>query len=271
MGQPIVQMVVTDQLNELMKSLDQCSPQEIEKITVETLNESAFEAVKTLKEEMQRVFDRPTNYTINALRIDYAKSGKLVSSVEYKDDVSKGGTPAKKFLGPEVEGGDRNQIGTERMLSQLLGTEIFLGPGPSAQLNSFGSVPSSKYRQVLSYFRLNRDEGVTSNRSFTKGARRSSKAKQFVIVPPGTANSQTMHLSPGIYERSGVSLRKIFNFISKPHYSKRFDFYGVGMRRVSEVFVKKFEMAVIKMMYKRQGKLTFAKQSSAPIQGPFES
>src|SRR4051812_1565196 len=55
------------------------------------------------QQKMREVFDQPTPYTLNAIFVTPATKSTLTSSTFFKEFASKG-TPAPKYLMPEVQG-----------------------------------------------------------------------------------------------------------------------------------------------------------------------
>jgi hypothetical protein len=71
------------------------------------LTQTAIQAQTDIAQAMTQVFDRPTPYTLNSTYVIPATKDRLESFVQLKDSAAKG-TPAIKFLDPEVLGGERN-------------------------------------------------------------------------------------------------------------------------------------------------------------------
>lgn len=59
-----------------------------------------------LRDEMRVVFDRPTPYTLNSLRMVPARKDRLEARVWFKDEAD-GAQPASVWIAPEVYGGPR--------------------------------------------------------------------------------------------------------------------------------------------------------------------
>lgn len=179
---------------------------------------------------MKRVFNNPTPYALNALRVSPATKRNLIASVEFKEFSAKG-TPAKRFLNPEVHGGPRSQKSHERQLAPYMAGKRFTAPAQGYPLNQYGNIPGSTYNRILSHLTVNRD--ATQN---VTGSKR-SKAKR--------ANSQFFGIpGKGVFERKGKKkIRPVLIFTRPPSYTKRFPFYETGQRVVAQRFDVNFAIA----------------------------
>jgi len=76
------------------------------------LTRTAQIAKREVEAEMPKVFDRPTRWSLNSLRLIPAKKDRLVARVEMKNEADKS-APATKWLSPEIEGGPRPEKGSK--------------------------------------------------------------------------------------------------------------------------------------------------------------
>ena len=106
--------------------------------TALALTRSVQIARDKLSERTGQVFDRPTPYTRNAFYVRPATKRNLVSSVGIKDEAYKG-TPADRYLRPQIEGIDRNLKRSERALQAkgLMPTNRFAVPAAGAEIDEF--------------------------------------------------------------------------------------------------------------------------------------
>jgi hypothetical protein len=90
---------------------------------------------------MAQVFDRPTPYTLYSTYVIPATKDRLESFVQLKDSAAEG-TPAIKFLDPEVFGGERNPKRGEKALQQLgaLTSGSFIVPSAGLKLGQYGNI-----------------------------------------------------------------------------------------------------------------------------------
>jgi hypothetical protein len=256
-------------LGHLSSKINGKTPGQIKAEVVSTLRNFGFAAVVALTrtaqkikaeqpKEMSRVFDRPTPWTLNSVFMQGATKAAPMARVWLKDQqnsagynlgasraaqiaknpgyrVSKRagqGTPAAKYLMPQITGGDRSAKGFEVKMRAvgILKQNEFIVPG-AVKLNQYGNVSAGLFTKILS------DQGALadpmSNRAgtwarashlarfnFTEATKRS---KYFVATIKGTR---------AIWERQAKSGPKPILIIvgHAPTYRKRFDFVGVSQR-----------------------------------------
>ena len=178
---------------------------------------------------MKRVFDRPTPYTLNALWAWKATRNNPVSTVEFKTG---GGTPAKRFLNPEVHGGLRSQRSSERQIAPLLRGYGYLVPARGTPLNAYGNVTGGTMRKVISQLKVSSDP--TANASGSKRSKRKRKTAAFFVPKRGNM----------VMERKGDQVKPFLIAVRAPHYRKRFPFYETAERVVAARMDKNFTIAL---------------------------
>lgn len=192
------------------------------------LTRTAQAVEQVLVSQMRTVFDRPTPYTLNSLRVFPATKEKLVARVWMKDESVKA-EPATRWLTPEIYGGDRRTKRVERQLRErgILPEGKYVVPGAGAKLDKYGNMSRGQVTKALSgiggYTQQGYDANATdSARSTKKGNYR----RYFVMHGPDR--------SPiGIAERTAKGkdgLAMILAFVSKPTYRKTFDFHQIAQR-----------------------------------------
>ena len=210
-------------------------------------NAVAFELRNTWKTTAQRVFDRPTPFTTNAILYRKATKAQPFAEVFIRDEAAKG-TPPAKYLLPQVEGGSRRPKGMEALLRSSGGggqawlpAGMFAVPGKGADLDGYGNVPSRVVRQIISQLGAGREAGYVSNESERSRTRRKRRGGSDYFV----LRRKRGNLLPGIYRRremaAGDAARRaigarsridsIFIFVRKPVYRKRFDIFGLAQRQ----------------------------------------
>lgn len=197
--------------------------------------------------EMRRVFDRPTSYTLNSLFLKPATKSKPEAWVWVKDESFKG-TPATKYLLPQVKGGGRNVKRFERLMQArgYLGANEYVVPGQGATLDAYGNLSRGQLQRILAqlqaYFDPLQRETPTSRRR--KSRRRSRGGRYFVGGLPGRG----AHLPRGVWERIqtgfGSAVRPVLLFVRRPAYRPRFDFFGVAERVGNEQLPYQMRLAV---------------------------
>lgn len=225
-----------DGLEDLRKALAEgLSQRRLDAAVATALTRTAVATKDAMRQMMPRVFDRPTPYTLNSLRVETATAARPVARVWLKDDLAGSGTPATKYLLPQVQGGGR---GTKRLEVALraagaLPDGWFVTPGDGASLDAYGNVSRGQIVQVLSQLRIQLVAG--SMRNMSLDARRALRAQRraggrFFVVRPGG------RLQPGIYQREfiGRNVTPVFVFVRRAQYRKRFDFYGLARTVVAD-------------------------------------
>jgi hypothetical protein len=206
------------------------------------LTRTAKQTRDVVQGRLGQVFDRPTPYTLNALFFTGATAQRLSASVKFKDEGAGSGTPATKYLLPNVEGGVRRSKRFEVALQAAghLPAGWVVTPGPGAAIDAYGNISKGQIIQVLSQLRITMTAGHTRNMSFDTGkaisAQRKAGGRFFVVKPGGRAR-------PGVYQREfvGRSVTSVFWFVHHAAYKKRYDFDG-EVQRVAEPLLQ-VEMA----------------------------
>jgi hypothetical protein len=210
------------------------------------INKTAQQVKKDLQKEMKRVFDRPTPYTLNGLFIAPSTKQHLQAEVWLKGDgsfaPSSNGTAQVKYLSPEIFGGERKPRSSELDLrrADFLEDDMFTTPGYEFEqkLDRYGNVPSSVIMRMITNLKIQQeDHGVQQNQTASSKKRRKGRAEYFVMGKnPGL----------GVFRRKTGSddLESVLWFVKKPHYQKRFDFFGVAEKSAAEHMPKELVKAV---------------------------
>ena len=196
----------------------------------DALNHTANQARIALRAEMQSVFDRPTPWTLNSIRILNAKPQSLEAALWVKDD-SGGKNPysAEDYLLPQVEGGERIKRVAEGYLREngILPAGRFIVPGRGARLDAYGNIQKGHMMQILSGLKVMHLSGSDHNATDSSRSLRKGHAKAFFVMKRGKTPI-------GIAERRGKdSMVMVLAFARQPQYRERFKFHDV-VRRVAE-------------------------------------
>lgn len=213
-------------LDQLRKQLAEFSDRRFAAAIATALTRSGKHAQEQLRSEMQQTLDRPTPFTLNALRLWPARADKLEASVGFRDD-GRGGVNASHYLMPNVEGGSRR---TKRVEAALLAIGAlppgwFAVPGQGAKLDAFGNMERGQVIQILSQLRVTMTAGHDRNMSHDARKQIAAQRKaggRFFVMPIGSK------VQPGVYQREmfGKSITPVLVFVRKPTYRARFDFWG---------------------------------------------
>lgn len=213
------------------------------------LNFTAAETRKALVTEMERVFDRPTRWTLNGMFIERATADNPTAAVFFKEFASKG-LPAGKYLRAEIEGGTRRAKRSERALAMagLLGNKGFWVPARGAPLDAYGNIPGPVMVRILAELKAFGEVGYVANKT-AASAKRNKRYRQSTYFVPQPGSS----LAPGVWQRVGKAIKPILLFVSSVNYHKRFDFYGVGRRFADEQLPRELSSAVRRAFRKQLG------------------
>jgi hypothetical protein len=198
--------------------------------------------------EMRDVFDRPTPYTLNSLYFKGPSSNADLTAVVWlKYDAGKG-TPADKYLLPQIRGGQRPLKRFERALrsASVLPDGYFAVPGSAARMDAYGNIQPGQIIQILSYFRAFPEQGYRANiteRRRAKLARTTLSHQGFAYFVGAPAGGK---LPLGVWQRfmQQRQIRPILIFVKSVHYRRLFDFDYVAQLTVKKEFPAQFKQAM---------------------------
>lgn len=232
----------------LQKILDAAEKQVIFAAMV-ALNRTATKVRDTLVFEMKDVFDRPTPFTLNSVRIVSATKTNLVATVGFRDLKAIGTKP--HYLLPQVYGGSRPFKGFESALLRVgvLPDGWFAVPGPGARLDRYGNMSIGQMVQIQSFFRSFRyasngpDKQMAGNRP-NKYVRKPKNPQTFFVARPGDADWGRRQLSPGVWLREGQTISLVVSFVPSVKYEPIFDMVQVAQKVTRVELPKMFRKAL---------------------------
>lgn len=192
------------------------------------LTNTAKAVEQVLVNEMRTVFDRPTPYTLNSLRVFPATKEKLVARVWMKDESVKA-EPATRWLTPEIYGGDRRTKRAERQLRErgILPDGKYVVPGAGAKLDKYGNISRGQVTKALSGIGGYTQQGYDANATSSARSSKKGNARRYFVM--FDADRRPI----GIAERTAKGREKlsiVLAFVSKPSYRVTFDFHQVAQR-----------------------------------------
>jgi hypothetical protein len=209
-----------------------------------TLTRTAQDVQAAIKAEMQNVFDRPTAYALNGTFLKPATKQNLESRVWVKDNPFGRGTPADRFLLPQIYGGTRGLKGMERILQRngLMPSGWFAVPAAGAQLDGNGNVKRNQITQILSQLRVQRGAGYESRAT---GSARSNRTIARQGITYFALPQVRRGLKPGIYLKRkfahGTAVKPVFIFVQAVQYRPRLRFFEVGQAVADAQFPRHFD------------------------------
>lgn len=238
-----------DGLDSLKASLG-ALPRNVQAATKRALINTALSVRDAEQEEMKRVFDRPTRWTIGSIRVKALDSMSVVVGVVDPDGFYK---RANYYLGTQIAGGPRGLKAMEKALQHygLMPSGWVAVPGAGAKLDSFGNMGPGQIRQILSWFgAAERWAGSTQNMTKETRDRRRKGTKtkrgfEYLAIKPDNKRGKLM---PGIYMRTyfgfGSSIKPVLMFVRAARYKARFDMERVAKHTIGQVWRHKFESAM---------------------------
>lgn len=174
------------------------------------LNKTGKEVIAAQKDEMQKVFDAPTPYTLGSLFQTGATKAKPETRTRIKSpSPSEAGQTDKRYIGVQIFGGERKDKASERRLRArgLLPAGYQMVPGAGLKLNRYGNVSGGRVAAILGAL------GVSPGSA-------SIAAGTFVVGQVGGTK--------GIWKVQRDKWVPIFIFVKTPSYSPLFDYYRVS-------------------------------------------
>jgi hypothetical protein len=237
------------------------SARKVEIATQRAMLKTAHHIREAEKAEMQRIFDRPTRWTLGAMKVKPTAKMEVSVGILDPDGYYK---RANYYLGTQVTGGKRRQKAMEQALQQygLMPMGWHVVPGQRAKLDSYGNHSPGEIRQILSWFdAAERWAGSTQNMRQAgrdkriKGTRKKAGFEYFVVAPGArrafvrSSGKTGMHkLQPGIYRRTfyglGNRIEPIMIFVRDASYRPRFDFERVARQTFDRHWSVEVEAAI---------------------------
>ena len=231
------------------------------------INKTAEKARLAVVAEMPRVFDRPTPWVLNSLRVKRSTKSSLEAELAYKDKNSV--ESARSMIEPHVNTGKRHYKAMEARLLNigLLPSGYNAVPGAAAKLDANGNMSQGQISQLLNVLGSYTESGFNkANINTTKRLAKGNVKKNtygFAYWVNKVGSTKARHLQPGVYQRVitgfGTSLKPVLIFVKQANYKKRLDFYGIANDVVAKEFPGEFDRAFDEAMrtalLKSQGSL----------------
>ena len=238
-------------LDELKRTLAD-APREIQVAAQRALLKTAHGIKDAEIAEMRRVFDRPTRWTLGAMKVRATNRFTVEVGILDPDGYYK---RAANYLGTQIEGGQRKFKGLEGSLQKrgLMPSGWFAVPGAGAKIDAFGNMSVGQIRQILSWFDAAENwAGSTQNMGFAgrekrrKGTRTKMGFEYIVVMPNKKGNLK----QPGIYLRNlyqgkgGKHISPILIYVRGARYKARFTFEKVATDIADALWNAEFSKAL---------------------------
>ena len=215
------------------------------------MNKTAIKAQDAVRKEMPKVFDRPTPWVLNSLRVKFATKTNLQAEVAYKDRNSV--DSSRSMIEPHVFTGKRHFKAMEARLMNigLIPAGWNAVPGGGAKLDANGNMSRGQISQLLNVLGAYTEAGYNKANDKTSARLAKGRAKKnvygFVYWVNKVGSVKGRHLQPGVYQRVitafGTSLKPILIFVRQAKYKKRLDFFGVVQTVIEKEFPGEFNRA----------------------------
>lgn len=237
-------------LDAVRKAMEEL-PKKAKYAAVKAMNTSMEWAQTSVRKEMRNVFDRPTPWVLNSLRIKYAKPATMSAELAFKDINSV--TSARTMVFPHVEAGQRHFKAFEARLMRIgvMPAGYNAVPGGAAKLDANGNMSRGQISQLLGVLGAYTESGfnkanINTRKRLAKGNEKKNVYGFVYWVNPVGAK-KAKHLQPGVYQRVitgfGTSLKPVLIFVKQANYKKRLDFYGITQREIDKRFAGEFAKA----------------------------
>lgn len=229
-------------MKDLERDLSNVALKQLPFATAVALNDVAADLMELNKRTMEREFDRPTRWTVNAFHFQRATKSRQFVVIHRKTAAAR-----KDYLLRQAEGGARPQTGLERLLNTRLaysGQVGFVVPTKHVKRDRHGNIQSGELQRILSGLRAQNDGAQNETAASAKRQRARAKsgknAGRYFVMREGAK------ASPGVWMRKGKAAPvKVLAFTSKtPRYKKRFSFYPSMQRATAKLLPRAFAKAM---------------------------
>jgi len=242
-----VRLEMRDNIDRVVRDAKILKRTKVPMATAKALTFTAERVQAAEQTEIQRVFDRPTRWTLRSIYKQSATPARLYAKVWIKDEWAGGtsGIPASKYLTPHIDGGNRPHKRFEKALIHygIMPSDMYAVPGRRARMDAAGNMSRGQIIQILSALgAAERMSGFMANRT-AKSRKRRRNQPDYFVGRPGNGTGPL-----GVWQRIGNGTRPILIFVKRPTYKRRFDFYGVAQRTALKEFDALFVRALEREM-----------------------
>lgn len=226
-------------IDELKKGLSELEKDQYPFAMRNAINELSETILPIERTAMLRQFDRPTTFTLNSLRVEYATKTKLIGGVKFKDPARL--SESQHYLYPNTYGVKR---GFKKFEAALYALGIMQSgwnavPGKSVQLDSSGNVPQSIHNEILSWFSGKTTDAAKDRKR--RGTKKTSGYEYFARL------ERKGSMLPGIYKRTFrpgfPKIESMFIFVRKSEvdYTDKYKFHEIAKSAERQYFKQIFE------------------------------
>lgn len=248
----MIEIDLSADLRPLLNRL-QNAQRQIPFVIASSLTKTAVRVKPEIRKEMERVFDRPTRYTLNSVFVKPAnkKDENPTARVWLKDDsaaYNRGGNAAEYLL-PQITGGSSRALKRFEIRLKdhgLLPVGMYVRPGSGCKLDANGNVNTGQLSAILSYLQTIRE--AIRSKQHRKRYTPYENARYFVVnrkVYMRNGLDIRQHLPLGIWERlPNGRIEIVYWYISRLHYRRIFEFDRVAKETALRILPGEFETAI---------------------------
>lgn len=218
-------------IDDAIKSLDALEKEQLPFALALTATWTAQDVQAEEKKVIASVFDNPSPYVINSVRVKAAKKNNPIAAVWVNDGSTGSGGNIAETLSAEIWGGKRKPKGFTRVMYSkgILKKGKYLVPAPNAKRNQYGNISKATLKKVISDL-----ENPTSKKG---------RIKYFMLDDDNGVSSAWNNV---IWKKLGRNDMEPFLIITDeaPSYKKRLPFYEVAERIINKQFPINFEKAM---------------------------
>ena len=258
MANPVLSFTVNvTGIDRLRDKLQRLSADGLRAAAAKALTDTAFSLRRAMQDEMREVFDRPTPYILQSVRVEPATPERLEATVAPTYGGGKGVDP-QRVLKAQVDGGiradKRSEVALRRagLLPAGFQTAIPRVPYPGSD-DGRGNLKGGFVVRLLSYFQAMGEQGYRANmtakrkaqlarRNVTPAGYKTIGGVVFFVAYGRLRGAPTRHLAPGIWAKSGIhgsNLRPVLMFVRRGLYNRRLDMRQVAQRGRVEVTLER--------------------------------
>lgn len=238
----------------IIENLGRTARDQVPFATALALTRTAQFVQRKMGEEIDRVFDRPKDYTRGATFVRPATKANLSAEVLIKDQAFKSAPPIK-WLAAEIYGGTRPHKAFENLLIRagVMPPGMYVVPTLAAPLDAYGNIQQSEISRLLSDLRARRDPYQNATAVSKRRRVKARKKAAYFYFSTYPVNARTRHLAPGIYRRTAatnmvgpirVGIRPILLFTRAQRYRVRLRFHEIAQRTAEMRFPIEFALAM---------------------------
>ncbi len=247
----MLEVSVSADFSGLEKALLRMSAELKGKAAATAVSRTAARARLDMRDALPRVFDRPTPFTVNAIR--FAADPNAGTARLFISDEAAKGTPPEKFLRAEIEGGARRDKRSERALVMrgIIAPDQQMVPGAGAPLDSYGNIQRGALTRILSRISAFGEQGYAANAS--AATRRRLKKAKLAVRSTGTdyfVKRDHDGRAQGVFQLVGKGqIRPVLIFTDRrAHYRARFDFVGMAHKSFATLWPKEMRRGFYEAM-----------------------